>query len=112
MNRNSMEAAAGRNIGRGDVRKENGVYPCSSSNPQVIFTIDHFIGQAMDLCLAQEINKKRAQRASTKQIRHGVSPQAAVEHEGTRHARDQRGGTQPNPALEQGSAFERDDLQG
>src|ERR1700704_511632 len=104
-----MDAAAGRHIGRRDVRKRNDLLSPSASNVQVIAAIDHFVRETVNLRFAKKIYEKGAKNAYGKEARCGILPKAAVEHGGGRRKREQRGGGEPNTALEQGSILERDD---
>jgi hypothetical protein len=104
-----MDATAGRNVGCRDVRKSNDLLRSSASNLQVIVAIHHFVRKTVDLRLPKKIYKKGAKDACRKQACRRILPQAAIEHGGSHRKRDQRGGTQPNAALEQGSIPERDD---
>src|SRR5882762_11387512 len=98
-----MDAAAGRHVSGLDVRQGNGCFRPSSSNLQVVTAIRHFIRETMNVRLPQKIPEKSAKNAHDEQAGQRILPQAAVERGRGYRERDQRGGGQPNTALEQSS---------
>src|SRR3982074_803375 len=103
-----MDAAAGRHVGCRDVQKRNDLLRSSASNVQVVAAIHHFVGETVNLRFSKKIYKKNASNAYGEQARCGILPKAAVEHVRGHRKREQRGGGEPDTALEQDSILERD----
>src|SRR5260370_40636786 len=75
----------------------------------MIIAIHHLVREAVDLRFPKKIHEKGAQNAHGKQAGCRILQQAAVEQGGSHRKRNQRGGSQPDTALEQISILERDD---
>src|SRR5450432_3476199 len=105
-----MDAAAGCDLGDGDVGEADSFLGPPAPNFQVIATILHFVSEAMNLCPAQEEDKKSANDAHRKQAWGRILSQAPIERGRRRYTRNQCSGTEPDPALEQDGVLERNNL--